>query len=410
MSKITALPLLWLAVLLALAPGEIAAQGYDLPPAPSPSPTASPAYGPQDPERPVARPIPVPTQSAAPVPRDTPTPQPTADARPSPVPSRQVTQPRSTALHSPRPTAGAPPLRRPIPQAQATGAPAASVSAPQPSEPESDPIALPAAPPQQDEAPSAAELREEESRLPWLWIALGALAAMLAGAFAWWRRRDRSSVAASVPQIERPVPVKRTPNTAPPIASAPAAIVADPAKVAPVAAAPKPAAVAFDSGPLHVAFEARNITATMMAVTLAYRITLSNRGDAPLTGILVGGTMDAATDNLAIERQLEPPAGQLPVAHQLERLAAGEVAELTGEIRVPFSQLRPIKRGDQILLVPIARMRAAASQTDQKPLIAQQSVLLGIAGQGPQLGAIRLDQGPRVYASIGQRLVAPQAA
>jgi len=43
-------------------------------------------------------------------------------------------------------------------------------------------------------------------------------------------------------------------------------------------------------------------------------------------------------------------------------------------------------------------------------VIAQQSILLGRADQGPELVPIRLDQGPRVYRHIGQRLVAPQAA
>ena len=129
-----------------------------------------------------------------------------------------------------------------------------------------------------------------------------------------------------------------------------------------------------------------------------------------LTELLVGGVMEAARGDVAIERQLEPPLGKLPAAHNSKNLEPGAVIELTGEFRVPLAQLNPIRRGEQALFVPIVRLRAAAASDGNDPVIAQQSILLGRADQGPELAPIRLDQGPRVYRHIGQRLVAPQAA
>ncbi len=413
MSKLTHLPLVSLAAVLAIIPAQTAAQGFDLPPSPTPSPSSSPAYGPQDPERPRARPIPVPTPSASAAARATPTPQPapqpTAAVASAPTPQSQGVRPSPSA----QPTTRAVPRRRP-------NAPQPTAIAPG-AEPQRSPELQTPSPDRGTPAPEitpglarssqpATDSPQDGSGLPWLWIVLATLAILLAGAIAWLRKREVVG-AISVPEIERPVPVKRAPPAeTPETTGRPLAAVVDPAKVAPLAPAAKPQAVAFDMGPLHVAFETRNITATLMAVTLSYRITLSNRGDAPLGGILVGGTMEAANDAVAIERQLEPPLGQLPIAHQLETLGAGAVEELTGEIRVPLSQLRPIRRGQQVLFVPIARLRAAATPGDGEPVIAQQSVLLGITGQGPQLEAIRLDQGPRIYRDIGQRVIAPQAA
>jgi len=413
MSKILALPLASLAALLALAPAEVAAQGFDLPPAPTPSPSSSPVYGPQDPDRPAARPIPVPTQRATPAARSTPMSQPSATATPTPSPQSPVVQSVPTSRQTTAARRPTEPANRPVTTERAPGTPGEPTSQPDAIGPTEIPTSLPAAPTTATAPPEPAGEAPTDSGLPWLLIVLVALVIALAGgAFAWWRRRE-GPAAVSVPQIERPAPVKRSPaatNPGPVQAATPAATVADPSKVAPLPSPPKPAAVAFDNGPLHVAFEVRDITATLMTVTLNYRITVSNRGRETLTELLVGGVMEAARGDVAIERQLEPPLGKLPAAHNSKNLEPGAVIELTGEFRVPLAQLNPIRRGEQALFVPIVRLRAAAASDGNDPVIAQQSTLLGRADQGPELVPIRLDQGPRVYRHIGQRLVAPQAA
>ena len=414
LSKIS-LPLLSLAALLALAPVEVAAQGFDLPPAPTPS--SSPVYGPQDTTRP--RPIPIPPPSARPTPQptpsatpgQTPSPQPTATRTPAPQQAPVVRQ--TQTARTTRPSTQEQPVR-PTPSQTA---PAPAVSEPSPSPLDLPGVAsspAPAAPGAETSASSQPQTASADgSGLPWRWIALAALLAALAGAYVWWRKRETSGPL-SVPQIERPEPVAKStatgPATARPLTDSPSA----PAKVAALpGAAPPPArieAVSFSHGPLHVAFETRNLTVTMMAATLAYRITLSNRGEAPLEKIMVGGIIEAANDRVAIERQLEPPLGQLPISHQLDTLAAGAVHELTGEIRVPLAQLTPILRGEARLFVPIARLRAAGTPAGGQILVAQRSVLLGIPGQGAQLAPVRLDAGPRVYREIGQQVAVSRAA
>lgn len=316
-----------------------------------------------------------------------PTARPTTDVQP--LPSRE----------RPQMSVDQAPTREPAPQPSADAVEAAPVSPP------TVPTAAASSPP-------TAKGRPDEGGVPWLWILLGTLAVALFGAFGWWRQRGPVSPV-SVPRIERPTPVERAqpaPSAAPVATPRPAAVIADPAKIAPIPTPAKPAAVAFDSGPLHVAFEVRDITATLMAVTLNYRITLSNRGDAALAQVLIGGSFEAAAGNLAVERQLEPPRGQLPVAHEVESLSAGEVTELTGEIRVPLARLNPIRRGEQALFVPIARLHAAGTLAGGDRVIARQSVLLGRVSPDAELHPIHLEQGPRVYRDIGQRIIAPQAA
>ena len=412
------LPLLSLAALLALAPAEVAAQGYDLPPAPTPSPTQSPVYGPQDSTRP--RPVPIPPPGSRPTPQPTqtatpdrtPTPQPTGARTPAPRQS-PVVQPQPGARSTRQPTQERPPQQA-TPQADPT---------PVPNEPTPSPLDLPSTSPSTTSAttgtstPASSEPQPESGSsggLPWLWIALAGLLAALAGAFVWWRRRETIGGPVAVPPIERPEPVAKSAETPSTPAPATPASPSAPAKVAPMTAAAKaPAraeAVSFSKGALHVAFETRNLTITMMAATLAYRITLSNRGNDALDNIMVGGIVEAANDRIAIERQIEPPLGQLPISHQLETLAAGEVHELTGEFRVPLAQLKPILRGEARLFLPIARLRAAGTPAGGEPLIAQRSVLLGIPGQGAQLAPLRLDAGPRVYREIGLQVAVPRAA
>ena len=153
--------------------------------------------------------------------------------------------------------------------------------------------------------------------------------------------------------------------------------------------------------PLRIAIELRKLTLTLMNATLGYRLTLTNGGPATLDEIAVAADLIGAHASLPREVQLAGPDTELPTLHRLAGLAPGESGEVTGELRVPLSELRPIAQGRALLFVPLARFRIAASEQKARcfTLVAGQ---LSPSGNGA-IQPVRLDHGPRIYDGLAGR-------
>ena len=224
----------------------------------------------------------------------------------------------------------------------------------------------------------------------WPWLAGGA--ALLSAVFAglWWRRRR-----VQTPLLEFIPPV--VPAPAPP--PAPAA----PATRTPL---PDPQLGAALQG-LGIALEVRRMSASLMATTLSYTLTLTNNSPDTLSALAVEGDMIAAHASLPPEQQIASDSQRLELRHALVTLAAGESAEFTGDFRLPLTALNPIRAGDAAFFVPLARLRVEASTPAGKPLVQVQTYVIGETGDNPGAGLrpFRLDLGPRTYSRIGQRAV-----
>jgi hypothetical protein len=98
---------------------------------------------------------------------------------------------------------------------------------------------------------------------------------------------------------------------------------------------------------------------------------------------------------------LANPATELPMTHLVAGLAAGESADVTGEVRVPLAELRPISQGRAQLFVPLARFRIGAAGQEPRcfTLVAGQPSPSGNGAIQP----VRLDHGPRVYDGLAGR-------
>lgn len=208
------------------------------------------------------------------------------------------------------------------------------------------------------------------------------------GALWWLRRRIGPLGPVVVPEIERPR-VPPAPDRVPEPSPLPAAA---------VAAEPAPAAAEH---PLHIGIELRKLTLTMLNATLGYRLTLTNAGDTPLEDIAVAADLVGAHSSLPRELQLAGLATELPVCHRLAGLAPGESADVTGELRVPLNQVRPINQGSSLLFVPLARFRIGAEGEEPRcfTLVAGQP---SPGGNGAIL-PVRLDLGPRIYDGLAGR-------
>lgn len=366
----------------ALTASSLAAQAtgdYRLPGA-----TATPssrAAGPIDPTDPtISQPRPRPSAAPSPeaaAPAVSPATVPSSAASPRPAAPR----PRATSPARPAatPAAAQPaPVAAPSPAATAPTVPAAAPS----------PEALPTPSPSAETAPLAAE------PLDWRpWAVGGAVLLAGLGAILWWRRRKPAD---PVADFEPPL------VAAPPAPDAPA-----PAPAAPIPAPPEPA-LAVVPADLALSLEARRMTASLMATTFSYALRLTNTGPAPLAAIAVEGDLVSAHASLPVERQIANDSHRLELRHAHVALAPGESIEFTGDMRLPLTEITPIRAGAAAYFVPLVRLRVEAGGDGPVSQVMVQTFVIGeLPDQdGAALRPFRLDLGPRTYSRIGQRPVA----
>lgn len=360
---------------------------YRLPTAPPANPRAQ---GPVTPDNPVIlapRPSPSAT-TAAPPPAPPPTPAATRTVAPA---ARPATAPTSRSGERP----GAQQPRQPAPAASTPATEAgAALGLP--------PLTPAAAAPSYAPPPAAATTPAGAETSYWPLIA-GALAAVLVviGGLLFWRRR-RAEAAEPVVDFVPPVVAAPPPEILP-------EPVAEPAPVAPVAepvAAP-PAEPAVQPRGIALAVEAKRMSASLMATTLSYKLTLTNHTDTPLSAVAIEGDMIAAQAQIPQERQVAVPTQPLEARFQIPELAPGESAEFTGDIRVPLSTIVPIRAGAQALFIPLARFRVEAGRNGSGRMAVSRTWVVGEEPEAPgaPLKPFRLDLGPRTYSRIGQRPV-----
>lgn len=227
------------------------------------------------------------------------------------------------------------------------------------------------------EAPAPASVVTENAGAVWWPWALGGLlalgAALLAG-WSWMRRRAPGP--ANAPEIERPRVVPSTRSLPP--------------------SPPSPV-----TEPLQVSLEPLRLSLTLLNATLNWRLEVSNRGMAPLTGLTIGADMISAHASMTREEQLSGP-GEAPAVQRIERLEPGESRAVAGEFRLPLARIVPIRQGNAALLVPLARFRIEAEGA--APLV--RTFAVGEPGPQAALRPFRLDLGPRVYPRLVQRAFA----
>lgn len=354
-------------------------------PAPRPAPNPR-AQGPIDAENPVVRPSePAPAPSPSASPRPSPSPSPIPSSVPAPVP-----QPRPDAAVRASAPATAAPRAAPLP-AGSDQAPATAPTIEPPA-----PIPLPSSTPNGSFDPPAPLPTEQATAAP-LWPWLLGLAAGLAALAAWLLRRRRIAQP-QVYEFEAPIvpapPLLRESVPPPPLPLPPPL-----PTIAPVlAAAPQG---------LAIALEAKRMSASLMATTLSYALTVTNHSPETLSALAIEGDMIAAHASLPPERQIASAAQQLELRHALVTLAPGESAQFNGDFRLPLNALNPIRAGDAAYFVPLARLRVAASDPAGRPVVQVQTFVVGELGvaDGAGLRPFRLDLGPRTYSRVSQRAV-----
>ncbi len=376
------------------------ASDFRLQPIPSATPRAS---GPVDADAPVVRstrPDPVP----APVPPPVASASPTASATPAPTrsPAPQPPTSRSAIVRpSPAPSAAASPLSAatgsPTTQPSVAASASPSASPPPVTKPTAE-VSAAASEPAPAVAPSA------QGSGNWLWpAAIGLVMAVIALAV-WGSRRRRAPLVDADDQW--PEEIAQTPAAAD-------AGVSEPRWVDQPATSPQPLAAAIPEQKMRslpapnqadIAFilDPVRLSATLTSTSLSYRLSVTNNGALSLSNVLVAGGMISAHASLPVEQQLATDGQMLELLHQIESLSPGETAELAGDLRLPLSQITPIRSGKALLFIPLARFRVEAGDTA--------ALATFVIGETPPVAEaallpFRIDMGPRIWSRVSRRRV-----
>ncbi|WP_167737674.1 hypothetical protein, partial [Sphingomonas parva] len=257
-----------------------------------------------------------------------------------------------------------------------TAAPVEPIPAPVPSvQNEAAPVA---AAPQQ--APAAAAPADGFN---WSWLAIPAGLALLAAlAFGLRRRRRYTATAGEIEAVaaETP-PVPEVPVVAP---------------VRPVPAAPR--------ARLEIEFKPERAAATEREALVQFDMAIRNVGDAEARNIRIDSRMFNANGESEIDAFLKGAIHEQSGSPHVT-IPPGEVLRLSAGLTLSKADVREIELQGRRLFVPVIAINVAYDWADGGTGRTSRSWLVGREGDQPseKMGAFRLDQGPRIYRSVGQR-------
>ena len=300
----------------------------------------------------------------------TPEPQPpvqTAPAQPAPSPARTAPRPAP----APRAPAAQPPaaaIRQPVPAepAPTTSFDTAFPPATMPAEPAPVPIAEPPA------APDA------QGWSTWL-FALPIAALALLG-LAMLRRRRRGAAQAEVAL-----------------------------EAAPLAAAAEPPRPRHDPLPrpwLEIELKAERATATPEEAVVDFELTIRNTGKTAARNLRI----DVKMFNAGREQDKEigaffRTAGRETTKLNLPGIGGESEGIIKAQVAMPREEMRAVRLDDRMLFIPVIAVNALYDWSESRTGQTSKSYVVGRELQEPseKMGAFRVDQGPRVWRTVGQR-------
>ncbi len=331
--------------------------------------------------------------------------------------NRVVTQPESGPSITPLPEAPQPPLVRVAPPpaaeprattppreavpretARTQPAPASAAASAQPSAaaPTSVPEASPPVAEIQIEAPSSApparefaenvpESAEEapapqESNAGFNWLyALPALVLVLIGAALLRRRRGGGETA-----------------------SKPVRPVAAPAVASPSRPRPEPGMRPW----LELELKTERATFNDTEASVNFELEIRNSGKSEAKNLRIDVKMFNGSEQQDKEiGAFFRTAGRESTRLNLPVIGAGESGVIKGEVGLPRDQMRALRLDDRMLFIPVIAVNALYDCDDGRTGQTSRSYIVGreLQAESERMGAFRVDQGPRIWRTVGQR-------
>jgi len=377
-------------ILLAAAAAPLAAQQMN---------TAAPA--PDSVGPPQLKDFRLPGQRTTPPEQTRPQPQPQQPTAQPPAAQPQRTQPvadRPAPRTQPAPAGERPAQEQPARQQAAAQSPAQTAPAPVPQAAPPPaatrapgfesalPAGRPAAP-----APAAASGSGLSSTLPWIG---GAVLLLILGLFGF--RRFAAMRAAAARQAQREARAAQR-----------AAVAEAAAAQAAAAEAEAAAAAALPRARLELAFVPERAVATDAETIVHYELIIRNVGEDSARNIRIDTKMFNASAQRTISTFLKGAVHDRS-GSPLVRVAPGAELKLSGQIAMPKDQVRGIEVQGRSIFVPVVAINVAYDWGVGDTPGSGRTSMSWLVGREPEtpsdkMGPFRLDVGPRVYRSVGQR-------
>jgi hypothetical protein len=270
--------------------------------------------------------------------------------------------------------------------------------------------ALPAPPPvaQTVEPPPAATPAEPETGVPWFYVGLGALLALLSVLALVAFKRSRGSEehrAEAEAAAEHAEPhLQEPPEPDPLFARRESAVPASPPAPAP---APPNDFVGISLRPrIEIEFKPDRATATLTDTSVQFELTIRNVGNRTARDIRVQIHMNNAGPDQ--DKEIDDFFAQpLPtdVAPAVAAIPPGSEAQIRTGVTLPREHVRELTVDGRRLFVPVLAFNVFYEWENGRTGQTSMSYIVGREAPTPQekMGAFRLDLGPRLYRSVGQR-------
>jgi hypothetical protein len=365
------------ALLAAFVP-PVSAQNTVATPAPAPAPAPAPPtvlnpqlrdFSLQPRQRIVTQPVPVQTQPptvSAPPPVTTPRPG-SGQPRPAPAPAqRPAADPRRPAAPPVATQPGqAPPASQPAPAT----VPVDTVPQPAPEQPQPAPKAEPV------------PVNEVGGGFPWYYGIPLALLALLVLAYLRQRRRNRAiHEATELAAEERAAKAVETARPEP---------------------QPRPW--------LELELKAERLSSTDSESLVQFELEIRNSGAAPARNLRIDVKMFNAGEQQDQEiGAFFRIAGRESTKCNLPGIRAGQTGVIRGEVAMSRTDMRAVILDNRYLFIPVIAVNALYDYGDGRTGQTSKSYVVGreleAAGEkSEKMGAFRVDQGPRIWRTVGQR-------
>ena len=98
-------------------------------------------------------------------------------------------------------------------------------------------------------------------------------------------------------------------------------------------------------------------------------------------------------------------AGRETTRLSLPVIAPGQSGVIRGEVGMPRDQMRALRLDDRMLFIPVIAVNALYDCDDGRTGQTSRSYIVGreLQAESERMGAFRVDQGPRIWRTVGQR-------
>ena len=157
---------------------------------------------------------------------------------------------------------------------------------------------------------------------------------------------------------------------------------------------------------LELTLKAERATATLTETVVNFELEIANTGESAARNLRI----DVKMFNAGAEQDREigaffRTAGRETTKLNLPGLPAGTSGLIQGEVAMPRDEMRAVVLDEKYLFVPVIAVNALYDWGEGRSGQTSKSYVVGRELQQPseKMGAFRVDQGPRVWRTVGQR-------